>query len=228
MKPVTRQVRRTMVLAIAQAAACGVLFAATPCLGAEHRDILWDTISTCIDTNAKDYCAHCSAPRVEIDCRNCRDTTQVWAESREFVVIRDRKMCDCPDGFVHGLAIPRNRITGVEDPERPDGIWQFAWDVAVKRLNENEAALAVNPKRERSQDQLHVHIVRVRRESLPAAPGRVARVGSLDRVWYAAARKAAELDWKDYGVLVVRGENDYLVIVDDASPEYKYTRAKCR
>ncbi|HEX9079989.1 MAG TPA: CDP-diacylglycerol diphosphatase [Desulfuromonadaceae bacterium] len=228
MKGVNGLVRRIIPLMV-HVAACGMLLATTPCLGADHRDILWNTVSTCIDTTVKDYCAHCTAPRVEVDCRTCRNTTQVWAESKEFVAIRDRKMCDCPDGFVHGLAIPRSRVTGVEDPARPDGIWRFAWEAALKRMDANEVALVVNPKGERSQDQLHVHIVRVRRESLPSDPLRTAHVRSLDRVWYAAARKAAELDWKDYGVLVARDtEGAYLVVVDNASPEHKFTRAECR
>ncbi len=227
MKLVHRYYSKT-VLTIVQIVAFAVL-STNPSFSAESRDILWNTVNTCIDTDVKDYCARCVTPRVETDCRTCRNTTQVWAESKEFVVIRDRKMCDCPDGFVHGLALPRKRVTGVEDPERPDGIWKFAWEAAVKRLKENEIALAVNPKRQRSQNQLHVHIVRVRREALPTNPQRVARVDSLGKVWYAAARKAAELDWKDYGVLVTRGsENEYLVVIDDGSPEYKYTQAKCR
>lgn len=199
----------------------------TPAFSAD-RDLLWNTISSCIDTSDKDYCSKCSSPREEIDCRTCRDTTQVWAESKEFVAIRDRKMCDCPEGFIHGLVIPRSRVTGMEDPLRPDGIWNFAWKAAVKRLGEEQPALVVNPKKDRSQDQLHVHIVRVRRETLPTDPKRISIVGSLDRVWYAAARKAAELEWKDYGILVTRVEKGYLVVIDDGSPEDRFTRARCR
>ncbi|WP_243371603.1 CDP-diacylglycerol diphosphatase [Geotalea sp. SG265] len=206
-----------------------VLFlSAVPCLSAD-RNILWNTISTCIDTSDKDYCSKCSTPRVEVDCNTCRNLTEVWAESKEFAAIRDRKMCDCPPGFVHGLVIPRSRVTGVEDPLRPDGIWQFAWDSAVKKLPEGEIALVVNPKKDRSQDQLHVHIVRVRRETLPSDPARMSLVHSLDRVWYEAARKAAELEWKDYGVLVTRKAGEgYLVVVDEGSPEDRFTLARCR
>ncbi|ACM21521.1 hypothetical protein Geob_3178 [Geotalea daltonii FRC-32] len=204
-----------------------LLLSVAQCLGAD-RNILWDTISTCIDTSDKDYCSKCNSPRVEIDCRTCRNTLQVWAESKEFAAIRDRKMCDCPEDFVHGLVIPRSRVTGGEDPLRPDGIWQFAWDTALKRLNEGEIALVVNPKLDRSQDQLHVHMVRVRRETLPSDPSRVGVVQSLDRVWYEAARKAAALEWKDYGVLVTKAANGYQVVIDKASPEDLYTQARCR
>lgn len=228
MNLVNRHSSRKTVPTIARVVAL-VLLLTTPSFAYEVRDILGNIVANCIDTDAKDYCARCAAPRVEIDCRTCLNTTQVWAESKEFVVIRDRKMCDCPDGFVHGLALPRGRVTGVEDPGRPDGIWKFAWEAALKRMGENDIALAVNPKRLRSQDQLHVHIVRVGRESLPIDPKRVARVDSLDKVWYAAARKAAEMEWKDYGVLVTKGTgNGYQVLIDEGSPEHRFTQARCR
>lgn len=195
---------------------------------AQNRDILWDIVSNCVDTGAKDYCSRCRAPRAEVDCHSCRNTTEVWAESADFVVMRDVKACDCPGGFVHGLAVPRSRVTGFEDPVRPDGIWSFAWNAGLKKIAESELALAVNPKKERSQDQLHVHVVRVVRQSLPADPARTARVDSLDQVWYAAARKAADLGWKDYGILVTKGEGaGYLVVLDDQSPEFDYTIAQC-
>lgn len=216
-------------VAVAAVAVLSVPLLSIPSIAAGNRDILWNTISTCIDTTNKDYCSRCTSPRVEIDCHTCRNTTEVWAESMEFVAIRDRKMCDCPEGFVHGLVIPRSRVTGIEDPMRPDGIWKFAWETATKRLKENEIALVVNPKLDRSQDQLHVHMVRVRRDQLPAGLLQTVKVDSLDRVWYAAARKAAELDWKDYGVLVTRGaESGYLVVVEHGSPEDRYTQARCR
>jgi len=96
-------------------------------------------------------------------------------------------------------------------------------------MPENEIALAVNPKNRRSQDQLHVHLVRVRRESLPSDPRRMARVDALGAVWKIAAGKAAELAWQDYGVLVIKGpETGYLVVIDDGSPESKFTLAECR
>lgn len=166
-----------------------------------------------------------------MECRptTCSRTTQVWAETKDFVAIRDRKMCGCPDGFVHGLALPRSRVTGVEDPPRPDGIWAFAWKVAEQKLPENEISLAVNPKSRRSQDQLHVHIVRVRRDSLPMDAERTAHIDSLSKVWETAARKAADLKWKDYGVLVTKdAKGKYLVVVDDGSPEKDFTVAECR
>ncbi|HTY20046.1 MAG TPA: CDP-diacylglycerol diphosphatase [Geobacteraceae bacterium] len=204
-------------------------FGQSPSFSAENRDFLWNLVSTCIDTRASDYCTRCIAPRAEIDCRSCRNTTQVWAESKEFVAIRDRKMCDCPDGFVHGLVVPRSRVTGVEDTGRPDGIWEFAWAEAAKRLKEDEIALAVNPKGKRSQDQLHVHIVRLRKGSLPDDMRRMVRVDSLRGVWDAASGKAAKLNWTDYGVLVTRGAGSgYMVVIDDGSPEYDYTLANCR
>ncbi|HJV36432.1 CDP-diacylglycerol diphosphatase [Geomonas sp.] len=215
-------------LILVQALALSLLLVAGPAAASGNRDILWNIVSNCVDTSARDYCSKCSTPRQEINCHTCRNTTEIWAESPQFVVMRDVKSCDCPSGFVHGLAVPRTRVTGFEDPLRPDGIWKFAWEAGVKKMPEVELALAVNPKRERSQDQLHVHLVRVVREKLPADAKRVASVDSLDKVWYVAAKLAADLNWKDYGVLVTRGADGYLVVVDDHSPEDDYTIAQCK
>ncbi|HEY6872075.1 MAG TPA: CDP-diacylglycerol diphosphatase [Geobacteraceae bacterium] len=217
----------------------GVLLAAGTCLSASAcaaptRGALWATIATCLDPGVADYCGRCATPLVETTCgqgRGCGETTEVWAETREYVAIRDSKMCGCPGEFVHGLAIPRTQVTGVEDPGRPDGIWQFAWNAGRQRIgDETDLALAVNPRRLRSQDQLHVHIVRL----LPGARARlaglaVARVPSLGEVWHAAARSAASAGMKEYGVLVARDpEGGFLVRVEEGSPEKMYTRYRCR
>ena len=90
----------------------------------------------------------------------------MWAKTKEFVAIRDLKMCGCPPGFVAGLALPRARVTGIEDPRRPEGIWPFAWQVARTRIpDERQIALAINPKDARSENQMHVHMLRLRPET---------------------------------------------------------------
>jgi CDP-diacylglycerol pyrophosphatase len=199
-----------------------------------RRDVLWDIVTTCIDLHAADYCTHCSLPRIDSSCahgRGCSDTTEVWEETIDYVAIRDVKMCGCEESFVHGLAIPRSRVTGIEDPKRPEGIWSFAWDVARKRIREEAAiGLAVNPQGQRNQNQLHVHIVRLApdaRQRFAAAIS--ARVRSLGDVWNAAAEKAALANLKDYGVLVAKQpEGDFLVLIEEQSPEKAYTRWKCQ
>ena len=229
MNSITKRFTRDQILALAQLLLFTLLSIAQP-LFAEDRDILWNIINKCVDTSPKDYCLRCGAPRTEINCQTCSNTTEVWGQSKEFVVVRDRKMCGCPGDFVHGLTIPLRKVTGVEDPQRPDDIWDFAWKAGLNRkINEKELALAVNPKRERSQDQLHIHVVRVLRQKLPKDDRNATQIDSLDKVWYAAARIAADLNWKDYGVLVTKGEDGkYVVLVDDHSPEYDFTAAECR
>jgi hypothetical protein len=52
---------------------------------------------------------------------------------------------------------------------------------------------------------------------------------SLADVWSAAAKKAALLGMKDYGVLVTKqAEGDYLVLVEEKSPEKVVTLGECR
>jgi len=207
-------------------------FSGTSALAAS-RGALWDMISNCLDISALDYCVVCGVPRMEGTCPGqmvCEAKLEVWAESGNYVALRDRKMCDCPDGFVHGLAIPRAHVSGVEDPKRPNGIWGFAWEVARKRIgNDLDIALAVNPARYRGQDQLHVHIVRLKKDARQRfAKVSPVRAGSLDQVWNVAREKAREQHLEDYGVLVAaHPEGGYLVLVDRESTEKLFTEATC-
>ena len=210
----------------------GALAPASP--AAESRNILATIVSSCLDINAPDYCKLCPAPRIESPCaknRDCTGTTDVWEETLDYVVIRDLKMCGCAYGFVHGLVIPRARITGIEDPKRPDTIWNIAWAAAGKRIKEEKTiALVVNPRGLRTQDQLHIHIVRLQSDARKRFDrAKSSHVRNLDEVWSAAAKKAAEAKLQDYGVLVaLHRDGGFLVLVDERSPEKLYTRWECK
>jgi CDP-diacylglycerol pyrophosphatase len=185
----------------------------------------------CLDSHVPDYCTRCPEP-LEGTCgvSSCWNGTDVWAETDRFVAIRDRKMCHCPAGFVHGLALPRALVTGVEDPHRPDGIWPFAWQVAVTRIPvAAEIGLAVNPPFARTQDQLHVHIVRLRGDAR-ARIERLSpvRIAQLDGTWQAATEHARRRGYASYGVAVVQAAGGgYLVVSTDVSPEYAFTQSTC-
>ena len=201
---------------------------------AASREALWGIINNCLDISAVDYCKVCKLPRTESSCKEtvlCEAQLELWSESSNYIVMKDRKMCGCTEEFVHGLALPRAQVTGVEDPKRPSGIWEFAWNVARRRIsNENSIALVVNPAQHRSQDQLHVHMVRLKdnaRKHFPILS--IARTESLDRVWDIAREKAIELKLDDYGILVTaHTDGGFAVLVDQESPEYKFTKATCR
>jgi CDP-diacylglycerol pyrophosphatase len=199
------------------------------------RDILWRIVSQCLDATTPGYCTTCASP-IEGTCggaRGCKATVDVWAQTADYVAIRDIKMCGCPTGFVHGLALPRARVTGIEDARRPAGIWPFAWQTAQSRIaDEQQIALVVNPPGlERTQDQLHVHLLRL----TPGARARLAanspaRAPHLDALWDVAARHAAAKGLASYGVLVMRDDaaNGFLVITQRESPEYQFTATTCR
>lgn len=201
--------------------------------GNRDRDILWNIVTNCLDPAVPGYDKLCRWP-VETSAAACRKTTDVWNMNSEFVILRDVKMCNCPADktFVHGLAIPRARVTGSEDPNRPDGIWQYAWDNAVARIgNEGDIALVVNPPgiENRGQDQLHVHLVRLNDAGrrIVAAAG-ASGVQSLADVWRKADQLAAEKGLKYYGALVARNRaGGFVVHVDDRNREYDYTVARC-
>jgi len=199
---------------------------------ASGGDALWRIVSDCLDSATPDYCSRCISP-VEDSCgpaRDCRSSTQIWAETDDYVAIRDLKMCGCAPGFVHGLALPRTRVSGIEDPRRPTAVWAFAWDVARARIpDEQEVALVVNPRSRRTQDQLHVHMVRLAPGARARIVGAVA-ISAIGEVWEAAARAAAAAKLDDYGVLVVRDGvgSGFLVMVDPNSLEEALTIGTCR
>jgi CDP-diacylglycerol pyrophosphatase len=206
---------------------------AAGCLSAGvSSDALRRIVTNCLDTDDPRYCARCPDPQAGY-CRldyPCSRTTEVWALNQEYAAIRDIKMCGCGAGFVHGLALPRFTVAGVEDPRPPDGIWRFAWDVARGRIaEEDEIALAVNPPELRTQDQLHLHLVRL----LPTARPRVdalrpIRVERLEESWAAAREHASTRQLASYGVIVIRGlDGGWLVAAVGDSPEGSFTRARC-
>ncbi len=198
----------------------------------ERSDILLDIVSNCVNPAQANYCNLCRVPRNDAACGGaleCKKSTDVWALTDRYTVIRDIKMCGCPSEFVHGLAMPTYPVRGVEDPRRPEGIWQFAWDAAIRRIEPESIALVVNPRLHRSQNQLHVHILRL----APDARGRLEKeapgyVSNLDSIWATAAIGAATKGLEDYGVLVSqRPAGDFLVVVTAASPEGAFTKWRC-
>ena len=217
--------RLAVVLALVVAAGCATTDTSPTAL---HQ-----MVERCLDTDDPRYCARCRNPQAGY-CNleyPCARTTQVWALTQEYVVIRDMKMCGCPAGFVHGLALPRFTVTGVEDPHRPDGIWRFAWDVARERIpQEEEIALAVNPPAYRTQDQLHVHLVRLLAEARGQIDAlRPVRVERLEDVWAAATEHAASKQTPSYGVIVVGApDGGWLVGTVSDSPEGDFTQSRCR
>lgn len=170
--------------------------------------------------------------------RTCRSTTHVWARSNDgrFAVIRDLKMCTNGAGphdesFVHGLAIPLAPLSGVEDdrvysaPEQ-NGIWRLAWESALaKGLREEEIALVINPPGNRSQNLLHVHVVRRNQAPLPAG----IEIADLTNVWPQAALLGKDIPCRNYGIVVTRNGGTFRLLVEEGdanpriNPEGKYT-----
>ena len=197
-----------------------------------RSDTLLHIVSRCVDPLKENYCSQCMLPRRDAKCGDiseCKKTNEVWALNRQYVAIRDIKMCGCPIDFVHGLAMPREVVTGVEDPNREDGIWQFAWDVAMQRIEPQSIALAINPKSQRTQNQLHIHLVRLDKNArthlsqyLPV------QFNNLESIWATAANAARAKGLDDYGVLVAQSSSSgYMVIVTPNSPEAAFTIWKC-
>ena len=195
-------------------------------------DILLHIATQCIDSSKVGYCSSCTLPRVDTQCGQaleCKKTNEVWELSSQYVAIRDIKMCGCNPTFIHGLALPRAVVTGVEDPNRREAIWQFAWNAGLDRIEERSLALVVNPKSERTQNQLHVHILRLNDDARQNfAEYETAIINNLHHVWGIAEKIALEKRLNDYGILVSRYSADqFIVVVSKNSPEALFTKWRC-
>jgi CDP-diacylglycerol pyrophosphatase len=196
-----------------------------------RSDILLHIVTQCADPTIQDYCNQCMSPRLEGHCgvSECKKTTEVWAMNDQYLAMRDIKMCGCPASFVHGLALPRSVITGVEDPKKPEEIWQFAWDQAMKKMEPESIALVVNPRGFRSQNQLHIHLLRLSskaREKLSQNAPII--LENLDRVWSSARQSATSKGLNDYGVIVVQTKDQkFMVVTTEYSPEGAFTQWRC-
>ena len=215
----------------------GLACAGPPAPGPAGPSALWSIVSTCVDRRAGDFCA---CPAFALSCcgdRATADADVVWAKTREFVAIRDLKMCGCPAGFVAGLALPRTRVTGIENPRRPEGIWSFAWQVARARIgDERQIGLAINPKDARSENQMHVHMLRLRPETrawldasdgAPPAGTTVVSLPTLDAVFAAAEARVGPAGMADTGILVAHVRGAWRAVLTHRSSPQAFTVNGC-
>jgi len=196
-----------------------------------RSDILLHIVTQCIDPSIQNYCSQCMSPRLEGHCgvTECKKTTDVWASNDQFVAMRDIKMCGCPAHFVHGLALPKSVVTGVEDPKKPEGIWQFAWDEAAKKIEPESIALVVNPQFHRSQNQLHLHMLRLTSKARDHLTHNDPHfVENLDQVWSVASKAASTKGLRDFGVIVIQAQDHpFMIVVTEYSPEAAFTQWRC-
>jgi hypothetical protein len=199
---------------------------------------LWEIVSRCVDRKTSAYCA---CPAFTYSCcgdQATPDADIVWARTSAFVAIRNMNMCGCQAGFVAGLVLPRTRVTGVEDPRRPEGIWPFAWEVAQSRIADpGEIGLAINPKDARSQNQMHVHLVRLRPEvrawldsSDAPAPAGVLLVPlpTLDGVFGAVEARVGAVQMADTGILVARARaGGWTAVLTHRTSPLAFTMYRC-
>lgn len=201
-------------------------------LASKKSDILLEIVQNCLNVKTTNYCQLCRAPQLSANCSgtpSCSSSIEVWAENDDFVAIRDIKMCGCPSDFVHGLVLPKSVVTGIEDDLRSDEIWQFAWNVAEQRIPIQEIALVVNSKSKRSQNQLHVHLVRLKPGWNPKLESSwMGTTENLSQIWSLASQVANAQQMTEYGVLVAKSpQGGYRLALTSDSPEWEFTQAIC-
>jgi CDP-diacylglycerol pyrophosphatase len=210
-------------------------------------DALWQIVSTCLGSAGGATPAPCcTCPAFARSCCDdpaTPDAAVLWAETPEFVAIRDMRMCGCEPGFVAGLALPRTRVSGIEDPARPERIWSFAWAVARERIADPlEIGLVINPEGSRSQNQLHVHMLRLApgmRRALDGAaasgrltdpiPAALIRLPDLDHVFASVAAHLGTASLGAHGILVASShDGGFLAAITDRRSPQRFTQNRCR
>lgn len=118
----------------------------------------------------------------------------------------------------------------IEDNRRPEEIWQFSWDTSKKIIEPDLIALAVNPKSRRSQNQLHVHLVRINPKMKSKLNTYIYEyVKNLEHVWETADKLAVKSSLIDYGILVTQAtSNQFIVLITPNSPEDEFTIWNCK
>ena len=140
--------RTIVVLCVAIAFPFAVVAAASEA----SRGALWNVVQTCVATHALTGAAF-----------PCLEVNVSGGDERGYVILR------APFGRPDLILAPTRKTVGVEDPslqtlDAPN-YFEDAWngraflsDGRQKALARNDVALAVNSRRSRSQDQLHIHI----------------------------------------------------------------------
>jgi CDP-diacylglycerol pyrophosphatase len=125
--------------------------------------------------------------------------------------------------------LPRQVITGVEDPRRPQAIWDYAWQVGLTRMEPSSIALVINPQNFRSQNQMHIHVLRFKPQASQALSQlQTAQITELSDVWRAATALAKAQSLPDYGVLVrLAPTGGFWVAVTPYSPGRSFTHYVC-
>src|SRR5258706_518271 len=129
-------------------------------------------------------------------------------------------------------------------PARPDAIWPFAWDVARRHIaDESEIGLVINPDDARTQNQMHVHMLRLDRGAralldsldppsdgtwLRAPAALVLPLPNLEHVFSTAADRIGSDAIGTHGILVARAKGaGYLAVLTARISPQVLTKSHC-
>jgi CDP-diacylglycerol pyrophosphatase len=94
-------------------------------------------------------------------CKQGKDTHCVKYNPDDVYIVAKDASKSKPEAY---LIIPSIKMTGIEDSQTLKtptlNIWQNGWEVSLKRLkfDESNLGLAINSRKSRDQDQLHIHM----------------------------------------------------------------------
>jgi CDP-diacylglycerol pyrophosphatase len=129
-------------------------------------------------------------------------------------------------GVAQVLLIPTDEIAGIESPQALEpaagAYWQAAWNARFfvygllqRPLPRDAIALAINSQRDRTQDQLHIHV-----DCLKSSVRSILRqrLGEISRVWSPVPLRLEGADYRAIRLDALAGSNPFKLVAEQ-SPE---------
>lgn len=126
------------------------------------------------------------------------------------------------------LLLPTNRVSGIECPKiwQPDALnlWQYARNAALRMPPKTNIALGINSAEGREQDQLHIHISRLRDDAKADIDAQRNRITSDPSQWRTTVIRVLNKDFRALHVPDLNA-NPFVLLKDNVATSDMYAQS---
>jgi len=126
------------------------------------------------------------------------------------------------------LLIPTNRVSGIECPKiwQPNALnlWQYAREAARRIPPNTNIALGVNSAEQRDQDQLHIHVSRLRDDAKADIDAQRHLIATDPSNWRSAIIRVLDKDFRALHVADLNA-NPFVLLKDHVAPADMFAQA---